>query len=147
MTVAVDRLPGLRAAWEAAAATAWSARLACRELRYDLELPLAAIDRALADRLAALEPFGAGNPEPIFRIGPCRLAGAAETFGRGHLRFAVAGATDPAGRRGVVAWNAAERFGAGLPAELELLVNVERDRYEGVRLRLVDLRGFPSTTD
>jgi len=140
LTVEMARLPALREAWEGAAA-AWRERLEQRELRYDLPLDLAAVDLGLVERLARLAPFGNGNPEPIFRCGPCVPVGAPERFGRGHLRFRVADAPTRRHRAAVVAWGAAEGGVPELPPELELLAAVERDRYDSVRLRCVDLRG------
>lgn len=146
LTVEVARLDRLRAAWEAAAES-WRDRLEWREHRYDLSLTLAEVGPALVEQLASLAPFGAGNPEPVFRFGPCRLAAAAERFGRGHLRFTVADAGDGRQRAAVVLWGGAETGVPALPPEFELLAAVESDRYVGVRLRAVDLRGVSPTTD
>jgi single-stranded-DNA-specific exonuclease len=154
LTVRAERLPALRAEWEEAAAD-WAPRLAERTRRYDLELALAEVGEPLLDELARLEPFGAGNPEPLFRFSACRLAGEPREFGRGHLGFAVAPAESDAARSAaspqgaatppgtaplpVVAWRAGERA-LDLAGRFDLLAAVERDRPGGVRLRLVDLR-------
>jgi single-stranded-DNA-specific exonuclease len=139
LTVARAGLEELRTAWEAAAAP-WLETLAVRVLRYDLALPAAAVDDRLAAQLDRLEPFGAGNHEPVFRFGPVRLAGAPRAFGRGHLGFELdrGRAASPLP---VVAWRGA---GREPPAggDLELLAAVERDPYRGLRLRLIDLRAW-----
>lgn len=146
LTVEVARLDRLRAEWEAAA-ECWSDRLKSREVAYDLPLALAEVGPDLVAQLASLEPFGAGNPEPVFLFGPCRLADTPERFGRGHLRFTVADAGNDRHRAAVVLWGGAETGVPELPPEFELLAAVERDRYVGVRLRAVDLRGTGPTTD
>ncbi|MBI2981958.1 MAG: single-stranded-DNA-specific exonuclease RecJ, partial [Deltaproteobacteria bacterium] len=56
-------------------------------LRVDASVSLSEIDRALARELALLEPFGPGNPEPIFASEPvsflaCRLVGQNHLKGR-----------------------------------------------------------------
>jgi single-stranded-DNA-specific exonuclease len=43
-------------------------------LNIDAELPLDAITPGLFDALRCLQPFGAGNPEPVFRASGVRLA-------------------------------------------------------------------------
>lgn len=147
MTVASERIAPLRERWEQAAAERWSERLATRELRYDLPLRIAEITPEWVARLESLAPFGAGNPEPQFRLGPCRLAEPPTSFGRGHLRFAVSDEQSPGSRLPVVAWNGAERWGSSLPPRLELLAAVEHDPRFGVRLRAADLRGFSAAND
>ena len=146
LTVAVDRIESLREGWEGAA-EAWRDRLSSRETRFDLELPVAAISADLAASLERLAPFGAGNPEPLFRIGPCSAAGRPAPFGKGHVRFTISAAGGDGPRFALVAWNGAERWGSGLPAQFELLAAVERDPRLGVRLRLAELRSFPASSD
>jgi single-stranded-DNA-specific exonuclease len=142
LTVESARLGELGDAWRAAAGI-WLERLAVRELRYDLALEADAVGPGLLAQLAELEPFGAGNAEPVFRFGPLRLAGAVRAFGRGHLGFAVAPASG--GRPlAVVDWRGESRERSWLAGELEILAVVERDRYEPVRLRLVDGRPWGS---
>jgi single-stranded-DNA-specific exonuclease len=144
LTARAERLEALREEWETAAG-AWAPRFADPVRRYDLALEPAELDEELMRELERLEPFGAGNLEPLFRFGPCRLAGAARDFGRGHLSFAISrldgGATVP-----VVAWRGAERK-AELEAPFELLAAVERDRPRGLRLRLVELRPAGSAAE
>lgn len=147
LTVASERIAPLRERWELAAAERWRERLATREMRYDLPLRVAEIAPEWVARLETLAPFGAGNPEPLFRIGPCRLAEPPRSFGRGHLRIVLSDEQEPAPRMPVVVWNGAERWGSSLPPRLELLAAVERDPRFGVRLRAADLRGFPAAND
>jgi single-stranded-DNA-specific exonuclease len=128
LTVRADRLPALRAEWEKAAA-AWAPRLAERTRRYDLALDLAEVGDELVAQLDRMEPCGSGNPEPVFRFGPCRLAGEPREFGRGHLGFLVAGAQGGSGASrttptvAVVAWRARES-GLELAGSFELLAAV-----------------------
>jgi len=140
LTAALPRLASLRSRWQTAA-SAWSARLQRRERVYSLAVPPHDIDGALLEALESLAPFGAGNEEPLFRVGPCRLRGAPRRFGNGHLGFELV-ETSTAGGLGLeaIVWRAEER-GLDPPADdFELLGAVERDRRGRVRLRVEDLR-------
>ncbi len=61
-----------------------------RTLGIDAPLAPGAIDIALAERVAALGPFGSGNPEPRFALPGVRIL-RADPMGTGHLRCFVAG--------------------------------------------------------
>jgi single-stranded-DNA-specific exonuclease len=141
LSARAEHLAQLREEWESAASE-WAPRFVDPVRRYDLALEPAQVDEPLMREIELLEPFGAGNAEPLFRLGPCRLASSPREFGRGHLSFLATsssgGATVP-----VVAWRGGSRR-AELEAPFELLAAVERDRPRGLRLRLVDLR--PATS-
>lgn len=143
LTAEAAALEALGREWEAAAAT-WPAERFAPTLEFDGPLALAEVDFELLARLSRLEPFGAGNPEPVFRFGPCRRAGAGRTFGAGHLGFTASecgGATS--GRVDVVAWQWAERAAASglFDGNFEMLAAVELDCFRNrPRLRLLDAR-------
>jgi single-stranded-DNA-specific exonuclease len=147
LTALAPPLAGLAAEWEEAAA-AWAPESLAPTVEFDAPLAVAEVTPALLERLAPLAPFGVGNPEPVFRFGPCRRIGPPRTFGAGHLSFAVqdAGASPPAGNGGgveVVAWQGAEPAArAGhFDGIFEMLAVAEHDRFRNrPRLRLVDSR-------
>jgi single-stranded-DNA-specific exonuclease len=139
LTARTAALDSLVAEWEAAAAD-WPSESLEPRLRYDLDLALSEVGESLLSDLERLEPFGAGNEEPVFRFGPLAPAGPLRTFGKGHASLAL-GAASP-GTAGVeaVGWGWAGRLRAA-SAPFEILARVERDRWRGaVRLRLEDLR-------
>jgi single-stranded-DNA-specific exonuclease len=139
LTARTATLEALAAEWEEAAAT-WPAATLQPSLRYDLELELAEVGPGLLDELARLEPFGAGNEEPLFRLGPLTAAGPARRFGNGHASLPLAAGAGAAAPVEAVGWGWADRLGA-LPESFEVLARVERDRWRGgARLRLEDLR-------
>jgi single-stranded-DNA-specific exonuclease len=146
LTIRLDHLPEVRADLEAAAA-AWSERLAVREVSYDLELPLAAVTQELVAALAALGPFGAGNPEPVFRFGPCVLRDDPRRFGNGHVRLELGDAGGRGEGRRAIWWRGGDGAERLRERRLELLAAVETDRFDGVRLRLLAVRGVDPASD
>ena len=138
----VDRLERLREEWTRAAAR-WPATTFERALAYDLELGTEEIGVPLAEQLELLEPFGAGNEEPLFRVGPLAATGPVRPFGNGHGALLVA-APDGGAPFELFGWGWRERL-ANLPARFEILARVERDRYRGgVRAEVRALRPFDS---
>ena len=148
LTAREPALAGLAQEWEAAAAT-WPPETLATQVEYDQELAISDVTSSLLDRLARLEPFGVGNPEPIFHIGPCRLSGPPRAFGAGHLGF-CARATDGSTVE-VVAWQGAQlaaTSGGMFDGEFEMLAAVELDRFRNrPRLRLVDSRPVAAQTN
>jgi single-stranded-DNA-specific exonuclease len=57
----------------------------------DAEVPLSALTPGLLDAIARLEPYGAGNPQPLFLAGELQIAGEPRCIGHGerHLSFRV----------------------------------------------------------
>ena len=89
-------------------------------LAYDLDLPLAEMSSQditdLVLELSKMEPFGAGNPKPVFRCCGLRLRQLPTLMGGGvHLRFAFRGGVQnlsgsPALNREFVAFGAGEAW-------------------------------------
>ncbi|HEV8582035.1 MAG TPA: single-stranded-DNA-specific exonuclease RecJ [Thermoanaerobaculia bacterium] len=127
LTVATDSLEELRREWEEAG-TAWPEDLLAPRVEYELHLPPREITNGLLAQLAALEPFGQGNPRPLVRTGPLRLIGEPRTFGNGHLSARARGEDDAA--VDLVGWHWAERVG-NLRSPFEVLASVESDSYRG----------------
>jgi len=74
----------------------------------------------LYQALSALEPFGAGNPEPLFLL--AGSPGEVRTMGEGkHLSFRLQGVR-------VVAWRMGEK---GVPSPLEAAVLLTENRFNG----------------
>jgi single-stranded-DNA-specific exonuclease len=137
LTADVTALEGLAREWEEAAA-GWAPESLTPRIEFDLGLEISEVTPELLDRLARLEPFGVGNPEPVFRVGPCRLAGAPRIFGNGHLGFLARGADGASVE--VVAWSGAALAGA-LERPFEMLAAAELDRFRNrPRLRLLESR-------
>jgi single-stranded-DNA-specific exonuclease len=140
LSVLPERLERLRALWEESAA-AWPETSLSRRHEYELAIPAEGVGPELLDELLRLEPHGQGNPRPLLRVGPLRLAGAPRTFGRGERRHLAAAAEgERGGRVSLLGWGWAGRL-AELAGRFEVLAHVERDRYTGApSLRLIDSR-------
>jgi single-stranded-DNA-specific exonuclease len=104
----------------------------------EAELPSDALSLALAEELRALEPYGAGNPRPLFMTRNLRLLAEPRIMKEKHLKLRLAGAD---GRPlEAVWWNAVEELdGRTLApgARIELAYTVEENTWQGVtRLQL-----------
>jgi single-stranded-DNA-specific exonuclease len=84
-------------------------------LNVDAELPLDAITPDLCEVLRKLEPFGTGNPEPVFHA-TARLSAPAKPVGEKHVRLKLSPGINgnvPGWRRALVhnaiGWRLAER--------------------------------------
>lgn len=84
-TLPAERLPRLRAALERGAETAAAAPRAAA----GFELRLSEITPALARELARLEPYGEGNPEPVFVARGVRIAEPPQRLKERHLKLTV----------------------------------------------------------
>jgi single-stranded-DNA-specific exonuclease len=114
-----------------------------RALAIDDALEIAECDLALVEFLARCEPFGAGNPEPVWMIRDVHVSRETTLVGEGHLKLFF---TDAGGARG-----SAIAFGWDRPQTpedlhgraLDLAVTLRKNNYLGAvypELRLVDVR-------
>ncbi len=85
-----DRVPALRERLEAYAKQHLKAEDFVPEVHYDIELPLSEISEKLYAILQKLEPFGMGNPEPIFVGRGARLVGPARLLKEKHVKMRLA---------------------------------------------------------
>ena len=112
-----------------------------RELHVDLELPLAEATEDLEKLLRHMEPFGVGNPGPLFVAQGVRLMSNATKIGTNGVKFAV---ETPQGALDAVGWGLSERSGelrAG--ATVDIAYKLERNEFRGrstLQLGLVDFR-------
>jgi len=138
LTLETAELARLAEDWQAAA-SALRPQPSASLQHYDTDLPAARIDSALLADLERLEPHGAGNPQPVFRIGPLQSDAAPRTFGKGHLAISARGPGSPRPFE-MVAWRWASRPGPW-NGTFEILGCVERDRYRDAPVvRLVAAR-------
>jgi single-stranded-DNA-specific exonuclease len=94
------------------------------------------LNEQLMAELEQIQPFGMGNPEPIFGVRGIRLRNRPDVFKEQHFRFAGEDAT---GRRiSGVAWKMADRLPpVGTP--LEMAVQLNWNHYNGRRTLQIEL--------
>jgi single-stranded-DNA-specific exonuclease len=98
-TLRPDRIEPFRAAFLEAVAAQGSEPAGPREV--DAELPLDAVSAPLAAEIETLQPFGTGNPEPVFCAFGVHAAGESRRTGPGDRHLAFHAATDRSSVRAV----------------------------------------------
>jgi single-stranded-DNA-specific exonuclease len=111
-------------------------------LRVDARLDLDAIRGRLVEEITALEPFGIGNPRPVFFAGPVEIVEGPRRIKERHLKMSVR-------HRGrifrAMAWRAADRepFVAMHRRALDIAFSLTENTFNGetrTELTLADLR-------
>jgi len=94
------------------------------------------LNEQLMGELEQMQPFGMGNPEPVFGVRGVRLRNRPDVFKEQHFRFA---GEDAAGRRvSGVAWKLADRLPpVGVP--LEMAVQLNWNHYNGRKILQMEL--------
>jgi single-stranded-DNA-specific exonuclease len=96
-----EHIPELRRRLNEHAASHLSDEDLVPAIHIDAELPAESLTLALAEELRQLEPFGAGNPRPIFVTRDLRLLSEPRVMKEKHLKLRVAG---PRGRPLEAVW-------------------------------------------
>ena len=134
-----DAIPELRRRLSAAF-DRFDAGLFRREALIEGSLSLAQIDRPFLEAHELLQPFGAGNPQPIFIARNVAVAGRRE-FGEDCCELTL---EDPTGRATAVRWPSAKPLDSlmesGLPADVLFHVEPDTHTASGARLILLDAR-------
>ena len=104
------------------------------------------ISAQVASELSSLAPFGAGNPNPVFRTSRVEIVDGPRLIKDRHLKMAFK--QDGRIMRGI-AWRASEResFVTEHRAAIDLAFSLEQDLWDGERylqLSVADFRA-PST--
>jgi single-stranded-DNA-specific exonuclease len=109
-----------------------------REAHVDATLTLADIDDEFLAAHEQLQPFGAGNPQPLFLVRDVEVTGT-RTFAEDCCELSL---QDSSGKGIAVLWPSVKQLGGVVvKGPVDLLVKVEPDRYHGSRLEVVDARG------
>jgi single-stranded-DNA-specific exonuclease len=111
-------------------------------LRIDADLAFRGITGRVASGVAAMAPFGAGNPRPVFSARRVQIVDGPRKLKERHLKMAL----NQDGRVfRAVAWRAAEQhdFLAEHKAALDVAFSLEQNQFNGetyVELTLADLK-------
>ena len=140
------RVPELRAALDQYARARLTPADFIPTLRYDGDITLSDVSDALYAAVVKLEPFGMGNPEPVFAAAGVKVTVPPKVLKEKHIRLKLA---QPNGTKYPKAWNAlgwrmAERAqeilaGDVVDAAFTLEHNDHPD-FGGLELRLCDVR-------
>jgi single-stranded-DNA-specific exonuclease len=154
----VGRLPELRSRLESYARQRLVPEDFVPVLEYDGEVLLDDVDQTFWESLAQLEPFGSGNPTPLFMVRGVKLTQPPRVMKEKHLKLQVtAGGAPGNGRsqrsREVVGWRMADRATQDsllLGDALDLVFTVDYNTHPdfgGVQLTLADFaRPLPVAT-
>ncbi|HSL54523.1 MAG TPA: single-stranded-DNA-specific exonuclease RecJ [Pyrinomonadaceae bacterium] len=111
------------------------------QVHVDLELAPETVTFGLARELDALEPFGAGNPRPVFMTRHLRCLSEPAVIKNRHLKLRLAG---PENRPlEAIWWNCIEGETPQLNGSIEVAYTIETSPWNGdfkMQLNVVDLR-------
>jgi single-stranded-DNA-specific exonuclease len=138
LSIKRGRIPELRRRLNEHAASLLTASDLVPQIKIDAELAAEALTLELADELRVLEPFGAGNPRPLFLTRNLRILSEPRIMKDKHLKLRVAG---PQNRPlEVVWWNGVDELAGRTLAtgqRIELAYTIEPNTWQGeTRLQL-----------
>lgn len=108
-----------------------------REARVDATLTLGELSPEFVASHEMLQPFGAGNAQPLFLLRDVQVTNT-RTFAEDCCELTLEDAT---GKAVAVLWPSVKQLGREVAkGRVDLLVKVEPDRYHGVRLEIADAR-------
>jgi single-stranded-DNA-specific exonuclease len=142
LTMEAGRIKELRLAINAVADETLGPDDLMPRLRIDGDLTFRGITGGVAAGVAALAPFGAGNPRPVFAARGVEIIDGPRKLKERHLKMAL----KQEGRIfRAIAWRAAERhdFLAEHKTALDVAFSLDQNQYNGetyVELTLADLR-------
>lgn len=139
LSLAPENLPALRERFNAFVADKLGPEPLTPTLKLDRQLPFAEITNTLLNELELLQPFGLGNPEPVFASAPVTVA-EYRLFGRDneHVKLVLADAQTGARLPGK-AWRMGREFPRDTRGQSMRFAFTPRiDRYRGIPS--IDLR-------
>ncbi len=142
LTMDAAQLPAFREQFDAVARARLSADDLIPELKVDLEVSLDVVGDELERLVRHFEPFGIGNPAPVFHARGAHLAGSPRKLGSDGLRLTLEAGTSTIDALG---WGMASRAAQlDVSRPVDLVFRLERDEYRGqsrLQLKLADVRG------
>ncbi len=140
ITIKPNRIAELRRRLNEHAAALLTAEDLQPRVYIDAELPTEEITFELVSELQMLEPYGAGNPRPVFLARNLCILSGPRLIGQRHLKMCVAG---PNGRPlETIWWNGAERMTA-VKSGIDMAYTIETSNWTGetfLQLSVQDVR-------
>ena len=128
ITIKPERIAELRRRLNEHAAACLTAEDLQPCVHIDAELPTEEVSFELIQELQALEPFGAGNPRPVFLARNLCILSEPRLIGQRHLKLNVAG---PKGRPlETIWWNGAERMSM-VRSGIDIAYTIETSNWTG----------------
>jgi single-stranded-DNA-specific exonuclease len=141
LTMDASRIPAFAEQFDAVARARLCADDLIPELRVDVELPIDRVGDDLETLVRHFEPFGIGNPAPVFRSRGACLSAPPRRIGADGLRLTL---DVGASRIEAIGWGLAPRAAAlDVARPLDIVYRLERDEYRGasrLQLKLADFR-------
>ena len=142
LTMHATNLPAFTEQFDAVARTRLCEADLVPELRVDLDVTMDDVGDELERLVRHFEPFGIGNPAPVFRTLGARMASLPRRIGTDGVRLTLAirdGTVDAVG------WGLAGRAaGLDVARPIDLAFRLERDEYRGIsrlQLKVADVKG------
>ncbi len=141
LSILPENIPLLRDKLSEIAATKLTAADYIPVLDIEASLPINAVEPQLIEELAALEPYGMGNPRPLFACQNTAVRSAKKMGREGaHLRLEL---TQGRASASAIAWNKGEQAPDLQGIELDVAFQPELNVWQGrtsVQLKVQDLR-------
>jgi single-stranded-DNA-specific exonuclease len=137
LAIKADRIPEFRRRLNAHAASCLSEEDLQPCIYIDAELPAESVTFQLARELSALEPFGAGNPRPVFLTRNLRVISEPLVMKEQHLKLRLAGPNNRPHE--AVWWRGVESCGQTLAVNdgIEMAYTIEMNSWNNeIRLQL-----------
>ena len=130
LTIEAARLPAFAERFDAQVRSRLTTDDLVPTLRTDLELAIDAVDETLERGLRHLEPFGVGNPGPIFVSRGVRIARGPRRIGTDGVKLAL---ETPNGPLEGICWEGARAEGIAVGATVDIAYKLEANAYQGRR--------------
>ncbi|MGV3708706.1 MAG: single-stranded-DNA-specific exonuclease RecJ [Gemmatimonas sp.] len=141
LTMDAGNLPAFREQFDQVARERLTPNDLVPEVRVDLELSLDAVGSELEGLVKHFEPFGIGNPAPMFAATGVRLASAPRRVGSDGVKLALRADGGPID---AIGWGMGGHYDKlHISKPVDVAFRIEREEYRGVsrlQLKLADLR-------
>lgn len=151
LTIRRERVPEFRSRLNSHAAGCLSDEDLVPALAIDAEIVATEVTLGLANQLCALEPYGAGNPRPVFMTRALRVLSEPQVMKEEHLKLRVAGEDNRPLE--AVWWRGIDAAGGRTPQvneRIELAYAIEPNTWNGetrLQLNVKDMRAGGGRTE
>jgi single-stranded-DNA-specific exonuclease len=138
--MAANLIPELEARFELHARAMLAPKDLEPTLRVDAEVRFSDLNWAIYEELAQLEPFGFGNPTPVFAARGARIVAPPRVLKEKHLKLRV---TQGGSTLDALGWGMAERAAELRPGDaLDLAFTLDENYYQGERTLQLIIKDF-----